>query len=127
VETFARQFADLAPSLNPSIRWAGIIGTMTNGPTSKLPQNVRSVAESTEFAATNRISNAGPFFYDAVVPRAAQLAQSTGNGIPYLRSEPYRSSGVIQTLGDQILEAVTTNGTPPTRSSAPPVEHASSA
>lgn len=126
VETFARQFADLAPRLNPSIRWAGIIGTMTSGSTSRLPQNVRSVAESTEFAATNRIPNAGPFFYDAVVPRSAQLSQSAGNGIPYLRSEPYRSSGIIQTLGDQILEAVTTNGTRTTRSTAPPVEHASS-
>jgi cellulose biosynthesis protein BcsQ len=127
VETFARQFADLAPRLNPTVRWGGTIGTMTTGTTSALPQNMRSLAQSTEFAVRNRIPNAGPFFYYAAVPRSAELSKSAAMGIPYLCSKAYRDSGIIQTLGDQILTAVTTNGTPTASSDASQVEQTSTA
>lgn len=127
VETFARQFADVAPRLNPSIRWAGIIGTMTAGAGSNLPRNATDIASSTEFAARNRIPGAGPFFYNAVVPRSAQISQATEAGIPFLRSAPFRESGVIQTLGDQILDAVNSNGKSTASSSARQPDRVSSA
>lgn len=125
VETFARQFADVAPRLNPVIRWAGIIGTMTTGNTNSLPQNVRPLAASAEFAARNRIANAGPFFYEAVVPRTTQISLGTASGIPFLRSEAFRSSGIIQTLGEHIIEAVNKNEKPATGNAATYVEQAS--
>lgn len=127
VETFARQFADVAPRLNPTIRWAGTIGTMTTGNTSSLPQIARNLAQSTEFAVRNRIPNAGPFFYEASVPRSAEISKSTATGIPFLCSNLYRDGGIIQTLGDRILEAVTVNGTHAAGSIAPRVEQASTA
>lgn len=127
VETFARQFSDVAPRLNPALRWSGIIGTMTNGHTSTLPQIVQTLAASTEFAARSRIPNAGPFFYNAVVPRTAQISQSAEIGIPYLRSKAYRDTRIIQTLGEQILEAVNNDGTRAASNSTAHAEHASPA
>ncbi|WP_198151176.1 ParA family protein [Hyphomicrobium sulfonivorans] len=122
VETFARQFSELAPRLNPTIRWAGVIGTMTTGNDGSIPQTLRPTAQSTEFAARNRMVDAGPFFYDAVVPRSSQITNFVQNGIPFLQSAAYRNSGIIQNLGSQILATVSGNGTHPASSKAPSAE-----
>ena len=127
VETFARQFADTAPRLNPTLRWAGIIGTMTAGATSTLPQNVMPIAVSTEFAARNRIPDAGPFFTDAVVPRTREISSTSEAGIPFLQSAPLRNGDIITTLGERILDEVRNNGTRKTAKPAPEAERASTA
>lgn len=127
VETFARQFADTAPRLNPTLRWAGIIGTMTTGKTSALPQPMMSIASSTEFAARNRIPNAGPFFRDATIPRTTQISQAAALGIPFLQSAELREGEIIQTLGERILDELGKDGNQKPSGLSTDVEHASTA
>ncbi|MDH4982481.1 ParA family protein [Hyphomicrobium sp. D-2] len=118
VETFARQFSELAPRINPAIHWAGVIGTMTTGNDGRLPQTLIPTAQSTEYAVRNRIPNAGPFFYDATIPRSSQITEGVQSGIPFLRSQNLQKSGIIQNLGNQILDAVDEHGPQPSPSIA---------
>ena len=112
VETFARQFVDVAPRLNPVIKWSGIIGMMSNGTSSQLPGTQERFAESAERAARARIPSAGGFLYDAVIPRSAYIGDATDAGIPYIKSEDLREKKYIQTLGNRLIELVGNNGQP---------------
>ena len=107
VEKFARQYSSVASRLNPSLRWGGIIGMMTQGNNDgTLPATHLNFAESAERAARNRIPGASGFMFGSVVPRNQQIAMTAAEGIPYLHSGQLRQQGVIQRLGKAILEVV---------------------
>lgn len=110
VETFAIQFRQIRQSLNPELRWGGIIGMMTGRAPKEpntLPQRWVNFASSAEAAARNQLGpEVGGFLYDAVVPRDGDIAEATATGIPFLQSQGVRSSETFQTLGNAILERI---------------------
>jgi chromosome partitioning protein len=86
VGRFAQQFSRLVPKVNPFLKFAGIIGTMTNrGPV--LPQVNQEVANLTEAQAANELGQefaAFPLFIrEAVMQRSAPLVAATESGIAY--------------------------------------------
>lgn len=94
VSAFARQFGELKPIVNPHIRWAGIIGTMTfanqRDPLA-LTQRAAKAADDAERAAQNRLKTNDPLFIRRpVVVRDASLARATENGIAYLNDSSVR-------------------------------------
>jgi cellulose biosynthesis protein BcsQ len=83
---FAQQFRRLVPKINPVLRFAGIIGTLTNaGP--HLPNVNREVAELAEAQTFNELEGSRVewplFIKEAVMQRSAPLAAATQSGIAY--------------------------------------------
>ncbi len=94
VSAFARQFSELKPMVNPQIRWAGIIGTMTfpnrHNPMA-LTQRANDAATEAERAAQNRLQTHEPLFIrNPVITRDADLARATEKGIAYLNDSSVR-------------------------------------
>jgi cellulose biosynthesis protein BcsQ len=88
VSAFARQFAELQPVVNPRLRWAGIIGTMTSlkpqDPLA-LPKIAEDAADQAERAAQHRLQTHEPLFIrKPVIRRDPYLARGTESGIAYL-------------------------------------------
>jgi cellulose biosynthesis protein BcsQ len=86
VGRFAQQFSRLVPRINPFLKFAGIIGTMTNrGPA--LPQVNQVVADLAEAQASNElgqeIASFPLFIRGAVMQRSAPLVAATESGIAY--------------------------------------------
>jgi len=94
VSAFARQFSELRPIVNPHIRWAGIIGTMTfinpRAPLT-LPSTAVEAADAAERAAQFRLSTQEPLFIrEPVIRRDADLARATEKGIAYFNDSSVR-------------------------------------
>jgi cellulose biosynthesis protein BcsQ len=104
VTAFARQFAELRPVVNPSIRWAGIIGTMTfQNPTDPLSLTGKAAisAEEAERAAQNHLHTKEPLFIrKPVIRRDAALATATETGIAYINESKVRP--VFDALASEI-------------------------
>jgi cellulose biosynthesis protein BcsQ len=103
VGRFAQQFSRLVPKTNPFLRFAGIIGTMTNrGPA--LPQVDQEVANLAEEQATNTLSESAAvfplFIREAVLERDKDLAKAAALGIPYWK-EP-ATQPIFQALAKAI-------------------------
>jgi cellulose biosynthesis protein BcsQ len=94
VANFADKFSELKPVLNPSIRWAGIVGTVTFvNPREPmvLPQNVIGDADFAERAAQRVLNTQEPLFIRSpVIKRDATLARATEKGIAYLNDSAAR-------------------------------------
>ncbi len=94
VSAFARQFSELKSTVNPQLRWAGIVGTMTfrnaQNPL-QLPANAAGFADNAERAAQNRLNTMEPLFIrNPVITRDAVLARATDEGIAYLNEPSVR-------------------------------------
>jgi cellulose biosynthesis protein BcsQ len=94
VANFADKFSELKPMINPHIRWAGIVGTMTfvnsHAPTT-LPQNVAADAGIAERAAQRGLKTEEPLFIrKPVIKRDAALARAAEEGIAYLNVSAVR-------------------------------------
>jgi cellulose biosynthesis protein BcsQ len=86
VGRFAQQFSRLVPKVNPFLKFAGIVGTMTNaGP--QLPKVNKEVADLVETQVTQElegsISERALFIREAVMQRSAPLAAAAESGIAY--------------------------------------------
>jgi len=86
VTRFAQQFSRLVPKINPFLKFAGIIGTMTNrGPA--LPKVNKDIADLTEAQATSALDPGVALFplfiREAVLQRDTDLAVAAASGIPY--------------------------------------------
>lgn len=95
VRAFAQQFRDLRPIVNPSIRWPGIIGTMTF-PNPRAPLQLAAAssayADRAERVARARLGGNEPeFIRNPVVVRDAKLAHASANGIAYINDSSVRS------------------------------------
>ncbi|MGO9172199.1 MAG: ParA family protein [Rhodomicrobium sp.] len=94
VANFADKFSELKPIINPYIRWAGIIGTMTfvnPRDTMALPQNAVDDAEIAERAAQRGLKTQEPLFIrKPVIKRDSALARATEGGIAYLNDSAVR-------------------------------------
>lgn len=94
VGSFARQFNELKPIVNPHIKWAGIIGTMTFINTRdqlQLPRSAEEAADAAEREAQLWLSTQEPLFIrKPVVKRDAELARATEKGIAYHREPKVR-------------------------------------
>jgi cellulose biosynthesis protein BcsQ len=88
VANFADIFSGLKPTINPSIRWAGIVGTMTYVNTREpliLPRNAEDAAGVAERAAQRALKTQEPLFIrKPVIKRDSDLARATEGGIAYL-------------------------------------------
>jgi cellulose biosynthesis protein BcsQ len=94
VSAFARQFSELKPVVNPHIRWAGIVGTMTFANT-RDPLTLTKVAEqaasAAERAAQHWLKTQEPIFIrKPVIKRDSDLARATEAGIAYLNDSSVR-------------------------------------
>jgi len=83
---FAQQFRRLTPKINGTLRFAGIIGTMTNaGP--QLPNVNKEIADLAEAQVSEELEGSGfdrPLFIrEAVMQRSAPLAAAAQSGIAY--------------------------------------------
>jgi cellulose biosynthesis protein BcsQ len=88
VGTFARQFKKLQP-VNPILRFAGIIGTMTS--VDHIPRDATPAADAAERAAKNALnSNDNYLFRDAVMQRTPKVSYSAEAGIAYLQEPKTR-------------------------------------
>ncbi|MGI9410102.1 MAG: ParA family protein, partial [Hyphomicrobiaceae bacterium] len=95
VRAFAQQFRDLRPIVNPSLRWPGIIGTMTfvnpNNPL-QLANTAAPYADRAERIARARLRGNEPVFTrNPVIVRDAKLARATADGIAYFNDSSVRS------------------------------------
>jgi cellulose biosynthesis protein BcsQ len=86
VGRFAQQFSRLVPKVNPFLRFAGIIGTMTNrGP--ELPKVNKQVADLAEAQASAEleasVAHLPLFIREAVMQRDTPLATAASSGIAY--------------------------------------------
>jgi cellulose biosynthesis protein BcsQ len=91
---FADKFSELKPILNPYIRWAGIVGTMTfvnpREPMA-LPQNAVDDADVAERAAQRALNTQEPLFIrNPVIKRDSILARAAEEGIAYLNDSAVR-------------------------------------
>ncbi len=94
VANFADKFSELKPIINPHIRWAGIIGTMTfvnpRDPMT-LPQNALADAGIAERAAQRGLKTQEPLFIrKPVIKRDSALARAAEAGIAYLNDSEVR-------------------------------------
>jgi len=94
VESFARQFIELKPIVNPQISWSGIIGTMTfanpNEPLT-LTKTAEAAAIEAEHIAQRRLKTKEPLFIrKPVIKRDSVLARATEKGIAYLNESSVR-------------------------------------
>lgn len=94
VSAFARQFSELKPIVNPHLRWAGIVGTMTfvnpRDPLS-LTATANAAATEAERAAQNRLKTKEPLFIrKPVIKRDSDLARATEKGIAYMNDSSVR-------------------------------------
>lgn len=94
VSSFARQFSELRPIVNPHIRWAGIVGTMTFVNTREplaLTKTADDAATEAERVAQNRLKTKEPLFIrKPVIRRDSDLARATEKGIAYLNDSSVR-------------------------------------
>ncbi len=94
VGSFARQFRELRAIVNPRIRWAGIVGTMTfvnPGDTLSLPATAEEAAAAAERAAQTQLGTKEPLFIrNPVIVRDAGLARATERGVAYLNESKLR-------------------------------------
>jgi cellulose biosynthesis protein BcsQ len=94
VSAFARQFAELKPIVNPQLRWAGIIGTMTSIKPQEplaLPKVAEDAAEQAERAAQQRLQTQEKLFIrKPVIRRDPYLGRGTEVGIAYLNESRVR-------------------------------------
>lgn len=94
VRAFSQQFRDLRPIVNPSIRWPGIIGTMTfANPLQPLQLAAASsdYADRSERIARARLGGNEPeFIRNPVIVRHAKLAHASANGIAYVNESSVR-------------------------------------
>ena len=94
VANFADVFSELKPIINPCIRWAGIVGTMTfvnpHEPMA-LPRNAVDDAGVAERAAQRALKTQEPLFIrKPVIKQNADLARATEGGIAYLNDSAVR-------------------------------------
>ena len=83
---FAQQFSRLVPKVNPFLKFAGIVGTMTNrGP--ELPKVDKQVADLAESQASVELEKSPALFplfiREAVMQRDTPLARAAASGIAY--------------------------------------------
>lgn len=94
VEAFARQFVKLKPIVNPNIRWAGIIGTMTFvNPHERmsLPATAEVAAANAELTAQSWLGTQEELFIrNPVIKHTAPIARATEKGIAYLNDSSVR-------------------------------------
>jgi chromosome partitioning protein len=94
VANFADVFSELKPIVNPTIRWAGIIGTLTTvnpRDTLGLPGTAERAADFAERAAQKGLKTQEPLFIrKPVIKRDADLARATETGIAYLNDSKVR-------------------------------------
>ena len=86
VARFTQQFNRLVPKINPFLKFAGIIGTMTNrGPAlPKVNKEIADLAEAQAAAELRADSAVFPLFIrEAVLQRDTDLATAAALGIPY--------------------------------------------
>lgn len=103
VGRLAQQFSRLVPKANPFLKFAGIIGTMTNrGP--ELPQVNQEVANLAESQASNELDERFALFplfiREAVMQRNADLARAAASGVAYWK-EP-----TTQPIFQEIAKAI---------------------
>jgi cellulose biosynthesis protein BcsQ len=99
VSTFARQYRELVPRVNPVLKFAGIIGTMTS--VDHLTQKAAPAATDAE-ASVRRILGASDdyLFRNAVMQHMPRIAYSTDAGIPYLQETATRP--MFEAIADEI-------------------------
>jgi cellulose biosynthesis protein BcsQ len=94
VRAFAQQFRELRAIVNPSIRWPGIIGTMTfPNPRNPLQLAASSsdYADRAERIARARLGGNEPeFIRNPVIVRDAKLAHASADGIAYINDSSVR-------------------------------------
>jgi len=94
VANFADVFSELKPIVNPTIRWAGIIGTLTfvnTRDTLAMPSTAESAADFAERAAQRGLKTQEPLFIrKPVIKRDSDLARATEAGVAYLNDSKVR-------------------------------------
>jgi cellulose biosynthesis protein BcsQ len=99
VGTFAGQYKKLVPKVNPVLRFAGIIGTMTS--VDHLTQEATPATTDAEASVRRALgANDDYLFKNAVMRHTPRIAYSTDAGIPYLQEAATRP--MFEAIADEI-------------------------
>jgi cellulose biosynthesis protein BcsQ len=99
VGTFARRYKELVPKVNPALRFAGIVGTMTRR------RHLAAAAEPAANAAENAVreilgGNDNYFIRNALMEHTTKISYSTEAGIAYLQQPATRP--MFEAITDEI-------------------------
>ncbi len=101
VRTFSRRYRELVPRVNPLLKFAGIIGTMTSR------RHLTSEAQPAANAAENSVrailgTNDNYFIRNALMEHTPKIAYSAEAGIPYLQQPATRP--MFEAIADEIAQ-----------------------
>jgi len=107
VGTFARQYKELVPRVNPILKFAGIVGTMTS--VDHLTQRAAPAATDAEVVVRQILgTNDDYLFKDAVMRHTPKIANSTDAGIPYLQEPATRP--MFEAIADEVARRAPLQG-----------------
>jgi cellulose biosynthesis protein BcsQ len=99
VGTFARRYKELVPKVNPALRFAGIVGTMTRR--RHLVTAAEPAANAAEKAVRDIVGgNDNYFIRNALMEHTTKISYSTEAGIPYLQQRATRP--MFEAITDEI-------------------------
>jgi hypothetical protein len=97
--TFAQRYKELVPKVNPMLKFAGIVGTMTSRPyLTRDAEPAANAAENTVRAILG--TNDNYFIRHALMQHSPKIAYSTEAGIPCLQQAATRP--MFEALADEI-------------------------
>jgi cellulose biosynthesis protein BcsQ len=99
VATFARRYKELVPRVNPTLKFAGIVGTMTSRP--YLTADAEPAANAAETAVRAILgANDDYFMRKALMAHTPKISYSTEAGVPYLQRSATRP--MFEAITDEI-------------------------